>query len=222
MSEMDKWLELLTGLVSPEEAEPMISEALTALDEFLQRDPRTMERVVDILNRRLSGEFNAETWKLMHDSLCQYFTEDLACLLYWVVDVENAAASRLYEVERYGLPNVMAFLRAVVGIFGVDLTNAFILWNQIPNNWRTIYRDVYFDRINERQHIKLRILKYSGEEVVIEGPPDSILSLGNELIFTSRLVGAREDFSESTIKLYLEESKELTKLLKGGKKGTPA
>lgn len=222
MNEMNEWLKLLMGLVSAEEAKNMLSKAVAVLDDFLKSDPHTEQRVVDILSRRLSGEINASTWDVMHASLSQYFTEDLAYLLYWVVGVEDPAANRMQDVEKYASPAVMAFLRAVVGIFGADLSNAFHLWNRVPDNWRNLSREVYYDLINQTHRLKVQIEKFNGEEVIIEGPADFVLNLAGALIYTARLVGTREAFSQESIDEFLDESRQLTELLTAEKEEAPA
>jgi hypothetical protein len=213
----NEWLKLLRGEISAKKKVKMLSEGIEHLDGFLKSDPHTQQRVVDILSRRLSGEINADTWDVMHASLKQYFTEDLAYLLYWVVGVEDPTASRMQEVEKSASPAVMAFLRAVVGIFGVDLSNAFTLWNQLPDNWRTVGQKIYYDLINEQHHFIVRIEKYSGEEMVIEGPADSILNLAGVLTHTVSLVGTRDAFSPESIEEFLADSRSLTELLTGEK-----
>jgi hypothetical protein len=213
MDETNEWLKLLKGEVSAKQKEKMLSQGVAHLDDFLKSDLQTQQRVVDILSRRLSGEIDADTWDVMHASLSQYFTEDLAYLLYWVVGVEDPTASRMQEVEKFASPAVMAFLRAVVGIFGVDLSNAFALWNQLPDNWRSMSRYIYLDLLSQQHHLTVRIKKYNGEQMAIEGPPDSILDLAEALIYTARLVGTREAFSTERIEAFLDESRQLTELL---------
>lgn len=213
MDETNEWLKLLKGEVSAKQKEKMLSQGVAHLDDFLKSDLQTQQRVVDILSRRLSGEIDVDTWNVMHASLSQYFTEDLAYLLYWVVGVEDPTASRMQEVEKFASPAVMAFLRAVVGIFGVDLSNAFTLWKQLPDNWRSMSRYIYLDLLSQQHRLTVRIKKYNGEQMAIEGPPDSILDLAEALIYTARLVGTREAFSTERIEAFLDESRQLTELL---------
>lgn len=221
MDETNEWLKLLKGEVSAKQKEKMLSQGVAHLDDFLKSDLQTQQRVVDILSRRLSGEIDADTWNVMHASLSQYFTEDLAYLLYWVVGVEDPTASRMQEVEKYASPAVMAFLRAVVGIFGVDLSNAFVLWNQLPDNWRSVDRYIHLDLLSQQHHLTVFIKKYNGEQMAIEGPPDSILDLAEALIYTARLVGTREAFSTERIEAFLDESRQLTQLLTAEKEEAP-
>lgn len=223
MDESSQWLELLKGQVSAQEVEKMVSRAVAKLDDFLQRDPQAEQRVMAILSRRLNGEISADSWELMHTSLSQYFGgEELAYLLYWVVDVEEPTDNRIHELAKSAPPQALAFLRTVVGIYGLDLSNAYALWNEHPDNWRTLQREVYYDLINQRHHLKVRIQKYNGEETVIEGPADFILNLARVLILTARLVGTREAFSAQSIDSFLEESRQLSELLTTTEEEAPA
>lgn len=213
MDEMDNWANLLTGEISVEEAEPLITQGVDRLQAFLESDPQAEQRVVDILGRRVKGKITDETWQIVNDSLSQYFGQDLAYLLYWVVNVEDPRNNRMEEVEKYASPEVMAFLRTVVGIYGPDLSEVYAQWNQLPDGWRTIYRDVYYDQLNQRHHLRVRIEKYNGEEIVFEGTPDSILTLASYLVRTVYMVGTREAFSQDSVGLFVNETTELAKLL---------
>ncbi len=215
---INEWLRLLRGQVSAKRTKEMLSEGLANLDAFIESDPHTEQRVVDILSRRLSGQITSNTWDVMHASLSQYFTEDLAYLLYWVVIVEDPTVSKLKEVEQYATQPVMAFLRAVVGIFCADLTRAFNMWSRVADDWNTIHREVYFDMIKQRHHVKIRLEKYNGKEVFLEGPANFVLNLANALIYTARLIGTAQAFSKDSIDGFLHESKELTTLLTAKKK----
>lgn len=221
--EINSWVKLLTGEITDEnEKQSLLGQGVEALDTFLKTDPQAEQRVVEILGRRLSGDFNADTFEVMHSSLRQYFGEDLAYMLYWVVAVEDPEQNRMPEVEKLASSEVMAFLRTVVGIYGPDLTNAYTLWNKLPNNWRTVQREVFYDLLNERPHLIVRIKKYSGEQTVIEGPPDSILDLASYLVYTARLCGTREAFSQESIERFVEMTQELAKLLSVEEEKEPA
>lgn len=222
MAEIDKWVKMLTGEISGKKAEPLLTRGVAKLQAFLETHPQAQQRVVDILRRRLNGEINAGTWQVMNDSLSQYFSQELAYLLYWVVNVEDPSANRMVEVEQYVSSKVMAFLQTVVGIYGPDLSEAYAHWNQLRDSWRTIYRDVYYDQLNERYHIRVRIEKYNGEEVVFEGNPDSILTLASYLVRTAYMVGTGEAFSPGSVNLFANETKVLAKLLSPEQEEVPS
>ncbi len=217
------WLEVLKGQISEQEVREMLSRDVPKLDGFLQRDPQAGQYVMTLLERRLSGKIGVDSWELMHTSLSQFFgDENLAYLLYWVVGVENPTANRIEEVAKSAPPRALAFLRTVVGVYGLDLSTAYALWNEHPDNWRTLQREVYYDLINQRHHLKVRIQKYNGEETVIEGPADFILNLARVLILTARLVGTREAFSADSIDSFLEESRLVNELLTATEEEAPA
>ncbi len=213
MATTNGWLDVLGGRSSAEETRDLLTQGAAHLDDFLKSHPQAEQRVLDILGRRLSDGNDADTWNTMHASLSQYFTEELAYMLYWVVGVEDPSADRMQELDGRASPEVIGFLRAVVGIYGVDLSNAFAVVNEVPDNWRNFRREVYFDMLRQRHHLRVGIRKYNGEEVIIEGPADFVLNLAGALMYTARVVGTREAFSKDSIDNFLEEARQLTELL---------
>jgi hypothetical protein len=211
MNSTDPWWSLLTGQLSEEEARHLLSRGVEELHALLEARPRAMEDVLDILDRRLGGEIDAQTWKVLDDSLAHYLGRDLAHLVAWAVQPDQTA--RLEELQRYASPEVMAFFRTILGRYGPEWESALLCWNELSHDWRTLHREVYYDQLNRQPYIRLRIEKYNGETVLIEGNADSILGLTSGLILTLRLVGIPEAFSESRIKQFREEVEEFKDLL---------
>ncbi len=209
---MDDWGSLLMGQISAEEADRLLAQSAEDLHAFLEARPQAVQHVLDILSKRLGGEINAETWQVLDTSLANYLGRDLAYLVTWVAQSDQG--NRIQELEKHASSQVMAFLRTILGLYGLELENAFAVWNEIPDNWRTFYREVYYDQLSERHHLKLRIEKYNGEEAAIEGPPDSILTLTTYMILTLRLVGTPDAFSQDRIDLFLDEAHQLIQLLR--------
>ena len=211
MGSTDAWWSLLTGQLSDEDARSLLSQGAEEMHALLQARPRAMEDVLEILGRRLSDGIGAETWQVLDKSLSHYLGRDLAYFFVWTVQPDQA--SRLEELQKYASPEVMAFFRTVLGRYGAELESALLCWNEFPNDWRTLHREVFYDQINQQPYIRLRIEKYSGEVALIEGNADSILGLTSGLILTLRLVGLREAFSQERIEQFLEEVGEFYALL---------
>ena len=213
MDDTSDWLKLLRSEIPAEAAGEMLIHGIADLKVFMDSDSQTEQRVLDILNRRLTCKIDGDTWDAMHNSLIQYFTEVLAHMLYWIVGVEDATASRMEEVQKLAPAGVVAFLRAVVGVYGSDLSEAFAVWNQSSEDWRTIHRDVYYDKISQDHRIRVRIQKYNGESIVIEAVPDSILRLVSVLMYTARLVGIPGAFGIDAVTAFAEETQLLGEML---------
>ncbi len=209
--ESDQWREFLTGQMAEEEAEALLSHTAADLHAFLEAQPSALSGVLGILDKRLKPPLQADTWEVLDGSLANYMGRDLAYLFGWVV--RSGQADRLEQIEDYASAQVQAFFRTVLGLYGAELGEAFAAWNEIPDDWRTLFREVYFDQLAQRHHIKLRVLKYSGDSATVEGPADSILGLTSGLILTLRLVGIPEAFSAEKVDQFMDELNQFLALL---------
>jgi len=203
----DEWLALLDGGLSAQEEDRLVKRGLERLHDFLAADPLAERRLTELLERRLGGPMDADTWDAMNASLSQYFGQDLACLLYWVVAAETDMANRLERIEGFATPPVLSFLRAVIGIYGIDITHAFDLWQYGPDNWRVAKREILFDAIEDTFRISVTIEKFSGEEMMITGVPDSILRLATSLVYTAALLPGEgsEPYAEESVGQFVDE-----------------
>jgi hypothetical protein len=210
----DQWGDLLSGKLLPEETEPLITKAVINLHGFLESEPQAAQCVLEILGRRLGGQITAESWDDMTNSLAQYLGPEATGLLWWVVEVEDPLNNRLQEVEKYNASaKVMAFLRTIVGTFGIEMSKAFDGWNRYTDEWSGVHREVYYDLMNQRYRFRVRIEKYNGEAMTIEGDGVSMLTLTTHLIRTVKMVGTRDAFDEFSITQFKEQSSELNDLL---------
>lgn len=208
----DRWLSLLTEQLPAEERADLLSLGAADLQEFLESRPEAVEDVLEILARRLDGEIDSQTWVLVDTALSSYLGRDLAYLMAWALQPDEQM-ERLHELEQVASPEVMAFLGTILGFYGPELERAFLCWNEIPDDWRVLYRDVYYDQLNQRPHIRLRIHKYNGEIVTIEGHGDSILALASSLVLTLRLAAIPDAFSQGRLLQFGEEVRQLFHLL---------
>ncbi len=212
MSAIDPWISLLTGQLPDEEQVRLLSEGVAELEAFLESRPEATEDVLEILARRLDGKIDHQTWATVDAALSSYLGRELAYLIAWVAQPEEQM-ERLRELSGYAAPEAMAFLGTVLGLYGPELERAYLCWNEIPDDWRVLYRDVYYDMLNQRPHIRLRIQKYNGETVTFEGHSDSILALASSLILTLRLAGIPDAFSQGRLLQFGEEVRELFRLV---------
>lgn len=211
MNEAGDWMALFTGQIPVEEAGPLLRQTSAEFHTFLQAHPEALEQVMAIIEKRLRGGLTPESWGLLESALTHYLGRDLTYLLSWVLQYDQS--NRLQELERYAPPSVMHLFRTILSLHGPELEEAYTVWNEIPDNWRTVYREIYYDQLSRRYLLRVRIEKYNGEELTIEGPPDAILTLASYLLLTARLVGVPEVFSENAVNLFLTEAGELARLL---------
>ena len=71
-----------------------------------------------------------------------------------------------------------------------------------PNNWKTVNRDIYVDVVRGRPYIKVTMLKFNGEQVLVEGTGDSFLNLAAYLSAALMTLGDPSFFTQDIIDYY--------------------
>lgn len=202
ISDAEQWLAVLRDEASDSDREKVLADTSAELDQFLTSRPTARQDVLEILSRRLEGEIDDTTWDSMEDSLVAYLGAGPTLLLRWTVLTDLGDHSRLAEFERHASPQAAAFVRGIVSAYGPELRNAFSAWMQMADDWKTFFRDVYLDTILQTFYIRVRLGKYSGEEVRLDGTPDSFLNLASNIVSTLQFVGTAEAFSEEARDLF--------------------
>lgn len=210
-SEYDKWISLLMGEISTEEAAPLLSKGVADLQTFLETHPQAEQQVLDIIRRRLGDNITTTTWQPLLTSLTNYFGLNLAYLMAWVAQYDQR--NRIEELEKYNLPQVTTFLRTILGLYGLEMENAFAVWERLPDDWRMFNREIYYDQIKQRHYVRVRIEKYNGQDAIVESYPDGILELTSFFIRTLLMVGTPNAFSQRYIDMFFDEASQLVKFL---------
>lgn len=156
------------------------------LDAFLKTHTDAEAQVLEIMEKHLN-QTDAKAWTSIVASLDNYWGKESTNIL---IDIARQAdqATRLEEAGKYASPEVMNLLRKTLSLYGPELAAAAVAANQLPHGWKILYRDVYYDYVNRRPHIRLRFSKYNGEEPFIEGNADSILDLTILILETLRFL----------------------------------
>lgn len=204
------WLAALKGEIAGEAIEPLMVQTAAALDTFINTNPSALHYLLDILKRRLGDKIDGQTWPKVDASLEHYLGRDLAYFLLWMVQDENG--DRVQLLERHGTPRVINFMRTVLGLYRQELYRAFMVWNEIPDDWSMLHREVKYDLITQRYSLQIRLEKYNGTEVVIEGSPDSMLNLTKGLIIALRAVDNPAAFGPDNVQSFMEECQGLIKM----------
>jgi hypothetical protein len=207
----DEWLSLLTGQMAYEDAGALLLRTAADMQQFLDARPQAEQHIPEIIARRLPARPTAQTWQPIYGSINNYIgQQDLTDMIAWVAQSDQV--NRLNEVEKYASPRVMAFLRTIVGLYGTDLQEALTVMSQVPNDWRRLNRDVYFDMANRRYRIKLRVELFSGDEFSIDAEPTMMLRLTSYLVRTLRYVPEPSAFTQADVDEFIEEARELINL----------
>jgi hypothetical protein len=206
-----EWVRLLNGDSEVSE-EKLLSQTAKDLQGLLKAQPQLEEDVLEIVAQRLDGDMDAQTWRLLGISLANYLGVDAVYLIIWLLQSEELP-NRLLDLERHAPRQTTAFLRRLLGYYGVELQRAYTRGDELPDNWYQFTREVYYDKLAGTHHIEVRILKYSGEEIFIEGPADSILVLTTNLLLTAGLAGSSDAFRQDVIDGFLDEVGEFLRIL---------
>ncbi|HET9908193.1 MAG TPA: hypothetical protein VFQ23_16195 [Anaerolineales bacterium] len=154
-----------------------LSSGVTALDSFLKSHPDAEQQVREILDKRLV-RMDANTWNSVFMNLDNYWGKECTDVLYNVTNIAQPdLEKRFQEIGQSATVEVINFLRKIISLYGPEFDAAFLALSQLPHNWKTFYRDVFYDHVNKRTHLRVRFAKYNGEEPFLEGSADSMLEL---------------------------------------------
>ena len=131
--------------------------------------------------------------------------------MHWYTVADGASTGILESVAP---ERVTFFVRRIAAAHRPELRAAFALWNEVPEDWRSINREIYLDHLNQRYLVRHRIFKVNGDEILIEGNANSVLDLARSLIVSIKLVGNRDAFGEREIANFLGEADAVIALLR--------
>jgi hypothetical protein len=202
MTPTNDWDPIWTQEADDEYVRTVLKSSAAEIESFLVSDDQTEEETLALLGRRLSGPIDIATYDVVLDALRALLGQDGANLVHWYT-VGNGAATGL--LEEVASPRVAFFVRRIAAAHLPEFRSAFALWKEVPEDWRTIHRDVYLDYINQRYVVRHRIVKINGEEIVVEGNANSVLDLTRSLLTSITIIAAREAFGEREIEAFLNE-----------------
>jgi len=203
MTPANDWDSIWTQQADDEYVRNVLKSSAAEIESFLVSDDQTEEETLALLGRRLSGPIDTGTYDVVLDALRALLGQDGANLVHWYTVGNGAATGFLEEVAT---PRVAFFVRRIAAAHLPEFRSAFALWKEVPEDWRTIHRDVYFDYINQRYVVRHRIVKINGEEIVVEGNANSVLDLTRSLLTSIAIIAAREAFGEREIEAFLKEA----------------
>jgi len=206
---MATWEELFAQRISVEQAAPLLSRAGADLDGLLANTPHVEEHVLAILEKRLGGTIDADTWTAVDAALANYLG-GAAALVSWVGRADQT--NRLHEAETRVPPLVAGLLRTILGLYGRELRLAYERWRELPNDWVRMNRDVFYDEIEKRYLLRVAIEKQNGETFVLEARPGSMLRLITSLVVTAKHASTPGAFDPPSITAFNEAVGQLQQL----------
>lgn len=207
------WSVLLAQPYFAFDADELMQRAVDAVDARLAEDERAGDEMIAQVGRRLEPPYDPDTYQRVWDIWKGIFGEDGAYLIHWYFLVREQPDQKEH-VERLLSPRVGALLRRMLVTYGPELDGAFQIWQEIPDAWKGLNREVFYDMIRGRHQIKISIEKLNGERATYEGTADSILSLTKSMVITLRWVQSADAFTQPAIDSFLEETEPLIAMLK--------
>jgi hypothetical protein len=188
----------------------LLENGEVAIRHYLAAAPDALERLDVVLARRLDGRMNTDTWRVVYSSLETLLGEDGATVVAWTATAEPSPVEDIASVVE---PDVANFVRTITAAYGAELRQAYELSRELPNNWRYVNREVYFDLIRNKPYIRFEVETYSNKKMLLEGPPDSMLGLARNLLVTLKLVGSRDAFDDDVTARFIDTANDLLSML---------
>lgn len=211
MMPVNNWDPIWSAEADDDYVREVLKSSSAQIDSFLVSDDQTEEETLALLGRRLAGPIDTATYDVVLDALRALLGADGANVVHWYTVGDGAATGILEEVAS---PRVAFFVRRIAAAHLPEFKAAFALWKEVPEDWRTIHRDVYFDYINQRYLVRHRIIKINGEEIVVEGNANSVLDLTRSLLTSISIIATREAFTEPAIQAFLKEADSVMGILR--------
>lgn len=171
-----------------------IQSAASMLGEFLIRDASLEQHIQEIIDRELTLEVTVDTFSLLGRRLVEYIGDGPAAFLMRFVVEEDPEpllepVRELEELEKRD--DLILFLRRLRALYGETMWMAFSIWQENPDDWKDVNREVYYDQLREAWTLQLNITKYNGEAMTIKGFASSFLNLATFLLDTLNSVPDR-------------------------------
>jgi hypothetical protein len=191
----ERWGQLLDGLLDEAARQELLSVAANELNRVVVQRGGDCRGLLDAIGSIVDqGPVTEQIWEDANRGFELALGANSARLINWLV-VDSIYAPRLAAVRPLLEPAAVAFLTDLLVRFGDRLERASYLFvTRSEHDWRLINREISVDRSTGRITVRLRITKYNGEILVIEGRPDSILTLADAVLTAVNAVGDRTAF----------------------------
>ena len=214
-SEIARWESVpATG---PESApQELIDESARELEGVLEAMPGALDELRLMVDRRVASPIGAETWEAIRNGVIDYLGERAAGLLLWSSVSDSRDEERSRRVERLrasGASAALDLVRRLRASHGRELQEAWDLFAEPVNNWRTADREVYLDLARGKAIVRIQLSKNNGERITLEGPADSYLNLAGFVTNALIVIGDRSPFSDGTIAYYRDATMSLLEML---------
>lgn len=183
---------------------PDISSLASRLDLVLRSRPYIADDAEHRIVRRINSDIDERTWIQIRRDVADLDLEFLDVVLAWVLTQRPTPLGALSEVLDANA--LAAFLAHLVARYGDELRHAWARWGSPADEWDNLRRDVYFDVVQQRYYINLRIDKVSGEVMYLHGTASSVMSLVSGILRGLAEVGVADAFSAPSRSEFIDEA----------------
>ena len=204
----DEWISLLNGTGDPDSASSLVKGAAEELDQRVEADPEIEARIASILDRAFGRRIDYTTLTTTQSALAVYLGDDVAYLLVWLSE-PNAMVDRLDDFAAIASEQAANLVRSLVGRYWQELRDAQDLAGQSADEWKNLTQEAFLDQITNKYVLRVRIEKYSGDNVVLELSPNSALALVKFVTRSLLTIATPELFDPTTLNDYLSDVEDL-------------
>lgn len=164
-----------------EDAEEILRVKSEALNEIFGR-PGSAEDMVALLSHYLPFQTQTpDPFGTIRDALYVNAGEDATGLIFWLAEGDDFA-SRMKVASRYLSMQSVQTLYFIFSRHGDDLRLSLRLLRELPDDWRKLTTDVWYDEDHKSHEIEFIIYKQNNEVYKLRCPPLSVLSLARVLV----------------------------------------
>lgn len=185
----ERWDKLLDGRLDDGDRRGLLEAAGAELNQAVAERDGDYGGLLDAIAAVADQPIGERLWADAFRAFELALGANPARLIGWLV-VDSTYAERLAAVRPALDPAARAFLTDLLVRFGDRLeraSHAAATGNE--HDWRLVNREIAVDRTTGWTTVRLTISKYNGEEMRIEGRPDSMLTLAEAMLAAVNAVG---------------------------------
>jgi hypothetical protein len=146
------------------------------LRQFLQEHQANGTQMDRTIRQHLQGGVTLETWGHILHGLTTYTGEDIATFVLTVL-LRSDDVDFLLLVEESTPAEVWSYLRSLMALYSAHLQEAYAVFGENPQGWRTINRRIYYDYLTDSWRANFEIIKFNGEQFNLDETPTSAIVL---------------------------------------------
>jgi hypothetical protein len=187
---------------------------ISELAILLSENPEIKQEVHEIIDYHLKGGVDRTTYRKIDTGLEMLLGTRVTRVIMKCCKLNDNNVFEHFKEEIGGadVDKVLPFLRYLTAMYGTEIEEAYILFGEIPEDWRSSTITVYREENEEEEEeegelwfITIGLTKYSGEKIFLKMLPRSAFILVKRVIREMEKF-PREAVDEDDIKEFIEET----------------